>query len=93
MQRLKPKEWHEQFLANADKKKILQSLEDGETREIMKVAVDLARQCALFTEFVRLWTMRVADLEENLSTQQYMKHVYVNKRTLYKELRQDDSKS
>lgn len=86
MNRLKPKAQHELFLANADKAKIVQSLKDGQEQEITPVAVTLARQCDLFVHFQRLWLLRVADLEERLRTEHYMKHVYVKKRTLYKEL-------
>jgi len=84
--RLKPKAQHELFLANADKAKIVQSLKDGQEDAITLVAVTLARQCDLFVHFQRLWMLRVADLEERLRTEHYMKHVYVNKRPLYKEL-------
>lgn len=86
MQTLKPKEQHERLLANADKKKIVQSLNDGQDQDVARVAVMLARQCDLFVHFQRLWKMRVSDLDATLSTEQYMKNIYVNKRTLYKEL-------
>ena len=86
MQTLKPKEQHERLLANADKKKIIQSLSDGQEQDIIRIAVVLARQCDLFDHFQRLWKMRVSDLDAQLSTEQYMKNIYVNKRALYKEL-------
>jgi len=35
---------------------------------------------------LRLWEMRVSGLDEMLSAEKYTKHIYVNKRTLYKEL-------
>jgi hypothetical protein len=86
MHTMKPKEQHERLLANVDKKKIVQSLNDGQDQDITRIAVILARQCDLFDHFQRLWQMRVSDLDAKLSTQQYMKNVYVNKRALYKEL-------
>ena len=86
MKELKPKEWHERFLANADKAKIEQHLKDGWDQGVTKIAVTLARQCDLFVHFQRLWKMRVFDLDEKLSTERYMKHIYVNKRSLYREL-------
>jgi hypothetical protein len=86
MKELKPKEWHERFLADADKVKIEQHLKDGWDQGVTLIAVTLARQCDLFVHFQRLWKMRVSDLDEKLSTERYMKHVYVNKRILYKEL-------
>ena len=86
MEELKPKEWHERHLADADKVKIEEHLRDGGDQDITKIAVTLARQCDLFVHFQRLWKMRVSDLDERLGTERYMKHVYVNKRALYKEL-------
>lgn len=86
MQGMKPKEQHERLLANTDKAKIVQHLKNGQDRDVTKIAVILARQCDLFVHFQRLWKMRVSDLDERLSTEQYMKNVYVNKRALYKEL-------
>lgn len=86
MEELKPKEWHERHLANADKEKIEQHLKNGWDQDVTKIAVTLARQCDLFVHFQRLWKMRVSDLDERLSTERYMKHIYVNKRVLYKEL-------
>jgi hypothetical protein len=55
------------------------------------MAVTLARQCTLFTEFTKLWTLRVSGLDERLSSDRYMQHVYTNRRTLHKELRQKDA--
>jgi hypothetical protein len=86
MNRLKPKERHEQFLANVDKVKIMQHLNEGRDIDVTKISVTLARQCDLFVHFQRLWKMRVSDLDERLSTEEYMKNIYANKRTLYKEL-------
>ena len=86
MRKLKPKEWHERFLANADKEKIVQHLTDNRDQDVTRIAVTLARQCDLFVHFQRLWKMRVAKLDQKLSTEQYMKHIYVNKRALHKEL-------
>jgi hypothetical protein len=83
---MKPKEQHEQFLANADKVKIVQHMHDGQDQAVTKIAVILARQCDLFDHFQRLWRMRVTGLDEELSTERYMKAVYVNRRALYKEL-------
>ena len=34
----------------------------------------------------RLWMMRVLDLDAKLATEHYMKSVYVNRRTLHKQL-------
>jgi hypothetical protein len=86
MKELKPKERHEQLLANADKEKITQHLRDGEDEAITKIAVVLARQCSLFIHFLRLWQMRVAELDPQLGTERYMQHIYVNRNTLYKKL-------
>jgi hypothetical protein len=86
MNRLKPKEQHEQLLANADKALIMQYLQSGSDRDVTKISVMLARQCDLFVHFQRLWKMRVADLGEKLNSEEYMKNIYTNKRALYKEL-------
>ena len=83
---MKPKEQHEQFLAKADKVKIVQYLQDGQSQAITIIAVLLARQCDLFVHFQRLWQMRVVDLDVELSTERYMQAIYVNRRALYKEL-------
>ena len=83
---MKPKEQHEQFLAKADKVKIVQYLQDGQSQAITIIAVLLARQCDLFVHFQRLWQMRVVDLDVELSTDRYMQAIYVNRRALYKEL-------
>lgn len=90
MRQLKPKEWHEQFLANADKEKIIQFLRDDQERDIMRTAVDLARQCDFFADFVKLWKMRVSDLDEKLSSKHYMEHIYAERRDLYKALRREN---
>jgi hypothetical protein len=90
MRQLKPKEWHEQFLANADKEKILHYLKEGQERDITKIAVSLARQSTLFVDFVKLWTMRVSGLDERLSSEHYMERIYVGRRTLHKDLREED---
>ncbi len=87
MNQLKPKDQHERLLANADKVKIVHFLSNGQDIDITRIAVTLARQCDLFDHFQRLWKLRVAELDAKLSTEQYMKHVYVNKRALYKELK------
>lgn len=86
MRKLKPKEKHERILAAVDTEQIVQSLNDGQDEEVTKVAVALARQCSLFVHFKRLWQMRVADLDEKLSREPYMKNIYVNKRALHKKL-------
>jgi len=86
MKELKPKEQHEQLLANADKEKITQYLTDGQEEAITKIAVILARECNLFVHFLRLWQMRVAGLDPQLSTERYMQHIYVNRNALYKKL-------
>jgi hypothetical protein len=86
MNTLKPKEQHERLLANADRKKIVQCLSDGQEQGVTKIAVVLARQCDFYTQFQKLWEMRVSDLDAKLSTEQYMKNIYVNKTALYKEL-------
>lgn len=87
MRKLKPKEQHERLLANIDKEKIRQYLLDGQDRDVTRTAVTLAQQCHLYVHFVRLWKMRVSDLDAKFSTEQYMKHIYVNRRSLSKELR------
>jgi len=83
---LKPKDQHERRLADADKEKIVQYLSLGQDQEITKIAVILARQCILFVHFQRLWKMRVQGLDEKFSTEEYIKHIYVNKAALYKQL-------
>ena len=86
MNQLKPKEQHERLLANADKEKIMQFLSNGQDDDITRIAVTLARQCDLLVHFQRLWKMRVAGIDEKLSTERYIENIYVNKRALYKEL-------
>jgi hypothetical protein len=86
MKELKPKEQHEQLLANADKEKIAQYLTDGQDQAITEIAVVLARQCNLFVHFLRLWQLRVEGLDPQLSTERYMQHIYVNRNALYKQL-------
>lgn len=83
---LKPKAQHERILANADKEKIMQHLNDGQKDGVTRIAVALARQCDLFVHFQRLWKMRVLDLDKTLQSEKYMKHIYVNRRALSKEL-------
>ncbi len=80
MMQLKPKAWHEQFLANADKDKIIQALSDGKEQEITKLASALARQSALFGDFVYQWKMRVSELDPRLSKDFYMRQIYVGRR-------------
>jgi hypothetical protein len=79
MKKLKTKEQHEQLLANADREKIVQLLNNDRAQDVTPIAVALARQCALFVHFQRLWRMRVSDLDEKLSTERYTKHIFVNK--------------
>lgn len=86
MNQLKPKAQHERLLADADTEKIVQHLNDGEDQDVTRIAVNLARQCDLFVHFRRLWSMRVMDLDAKFSTEQYMKNIYVNRRSLHKEL-------
>ena len=86
MQEIKPKDQHEQLLANADKVKIVQYLNEGQDQDITKIAVALARQCNLFVHFLRLWQMRVAELDPQLSSKPYMQHIYVNRNALHKQL-------
>jgi hypothetical protein len=86
MKPLKPKQRHEQLLANADKEKIVQFLNNGRDEDVTKISVALARKCDLFVHFERLWKMRVSGLDAALSTEKYMKNIYLNKRALYKEL-------
>ena len=86
MKKLKPKEQHERLLADSDKEKIVQHLQDGQEQDVTKIAVKLARQCNLFVHFQRLWMLRVSDLDEKLSSEQYTKKIYVNKNSLHKEL-------
>lgn len=90
MKQLKPKEWHEQFLANVDKEKILQHLKDGQERNITKIAVTLARQCSFFTDFVKLWTLRVSDLDARIGSERYMQRIYLDRRALYKSFKEED---
>ena len=80
MNQLKPKAWHEQFLANADKDKIIQALKNGEELEITKLATSLARQSVLFVDFANLWKMRVSELDARLSNDFYMRQIYVKRR-------------
>jgi hypothetical protein len=86
VEKLKPKAQHEQLLANADKAKIVDYLEAGQAQDITKIAVVLARQCNLLKDFVRLWQMRIAGLDDSLGTEQYIKNIYTNKRVLYRQL-------
>lgn len=86
MRDLKPKDQHERLLADADKEKIVQFLSLGQDQDITKIAVSLARQSILFVHFQRLWKMRVEGLDEKLGTEEYIKHIYVNKAALYKDL-------
>ena len=86
MKDLKPKKQHEQLLANVDKDKIAQHLHAGEDEAVTIIAVTLARDCNLFVHFLRLWRMRVAGLDPQLSSEKYMQNIYVNRNALYKEL-------
>ena len=86
MKKLTPKEQHEQLLANVDREKIIPALANDEDDGVTKVAVVLARECILFVHFLRLWQLRVFDLDPRLSTEQYMRNVYVNRSALYKKL-------
>lgn len=86
MYEMKPKEQHEQLLADRDREKIVEFLTDGRDQDVTKIAVILARQCDLFVHFQRLWMMRVSGLDEKLNTGRYARYIYVNKRGLYKEL-------
>ena len=86
MHQLKPKEWHEQHIADVDKAKIVQYLSSSEDNDVTKISVTLARDCDLFVHFERLWKLRVAGLDKRLSTEEYMKNIYINRRALYKEL-------
>ena len=85
MKELKPKEQHELLLANADKEKIVQYLAEGQDQAIINIAVILARKCNLFVHFLRLWQLRVSDLDPQLSSERYMQHVYINRNALYKQ--------
>ena len=87
MRKLKPKEQHEQILANADREQIVFHLKQGQDQEITRIAVALARQCDLFVHFKRLWNLRVSELDEQLSGEQYMRKIFVNRRTLHREFR------
>ena len=91
MHELKPKAQHELILANADKKRIVQHLSDGQDQDVLRIAVALARQCDLFVHFRRLWTLRVSDLDQTLTSEKYMKNIFVNRRALSKELSQTAS--
>lgn len=91
MHERKPKDQHEQLLANADREKISRYLTDGQDQDITKVAVILARQCNLFVHFFRLWQLRVSDLDPQLSTESYMQNIYLNRNALYKELFREKS--
>jgi len=86
MKELKPKDQHERLLANADKEKIIQHLRAGQDQAITQIAVILARQCNLFVHFLRLWQMRVAGLDPQLSSERYIQHIYINRNALYKQL-------
>ena len=86
MNELKPKSHHEQLLANVDKEKIVEHLSNGQDQGIVIIAVTLARQCDLFVHFQRLWKLRVSELDEKLSSERYMKNIYVNKMALYRQL-------
>jgi hypothetical protein len=86
MHELKPKEQHELILASADKKKIEQHLTFGRDQDVTRIALALARQCDLFVHFRRLWTLRVADLDQELTSEKYMKNIFVNRRALSKQL-------
>ena len=90
MEQLKPKAWHEQFLANADREEISKHLKEGRDRDIRKIAVALARECDFLADFMKLWMMRVTELDGSLSSKRYMEHVYVNKRSLYRQLRKEE---
>ncbi|HRW04991.1 MAG TPA: hypothetical protein P5121_07845 [Caldilineaceae bacterium] len=89
MKVLKPKEQHEQMLAVADKQKIAQYLIGGQDQDITTIAVILARQCNLFVHFQRLWRLRVAELDPQLNSENYMLYIYANKNSLYKKLVRD----
>jgi hypothetical protein len=89
MQKLKPKEQHELLLAEADKEKIVQHLSNDRHQDVTRIAVMLARQCALFVHFDRLWKMRVSELDASLNTEQHIKYIYVNRAALYKELNKE----
>lgn len=91
MRKLKPKEQHERILANADKEQIILHLHERQEQEVTRVAVALARQCDLFVHFKRLWQMRVSDLDERLSDERYMKNIFVNRRTLHRDLLKSES--
>lgn len=74
------------MLANADRAAIVQHLSAGQEQDITKIAVRLARKCDLLVHFQRLWTMRVTDLDQKLSSETYVRNIYANKRALYKEM-------
>jgi antitoxin component HigA of HigAB toxin-antitoxin module len=92
MKQLKPKEWHEQFLAKGDKEKILQHLKDGQEQKVTRMAVALACKCDFFADFVKLWTLRVSDLDARIGSERYMERIYVDRRALNKSLKQDAQK-
>lgn len=81
-----PKEQHERLLANVDREKIVQHLHVGDARNVDKIAVLLARQCDLLVHFQRLWALRVLDLNNELVSDAYTRNIFMNRRTLYKEL-------
>jgi hypothetical protein len=85
MNQLKPKEQHERFLANADKEKIAEHLDQGRDQEVTRIAVTLARQCDLYVHFQRLWLMRVSELDADLGSEGYTRNIYVNRTALHKE--------
>ena len=87
LKKMKPKARHEHMLASADTEKIVEHLENGENDGVTRIAVTLARKCKLFVHFSRLWKMRVKELKPQLSSERWMKNVYMNKNALYKELR------
>lgn len=86
MMGMKPKEQHERMLAKADTEAIVRHLSAGGEQDVTRIAVALARQCDLLVHFQRLWKMRVANLDPKLSSELYMRDVFLNRRTLYKEL-------
>lgn len=86
METMHPKAQHEHMLAKVDRDRIVQHLSNGSDEEITRIAVTLARQCDLLVHFRRLWTLRVADLDQRLGTEAYMRGIYLNKRDLHKQL-------
>jgi hypothetical protein len=85
MNQLKPKEQHERLLANVDKEKIVEFLDQDRDQDVTRIAVALARQCDLYVHFQRLWLMRVSDLDANLGSEGYTRNIYVNRTALHKE--------